>query len=101
MTVIELMDLLRDADPAAKVMLLPHGSAEPDAQEVRGILAGSVSWTHESGVDKGCAYEFLYPGDPHRDLRTTCEQVTYERFAVVLLAADEGIQLWSRPLVNC
>jgi hypothetical protein len=91
MTVTELLELLRDTDHAAKVMLLPHGAAESDAEEVRGVLPANDRWTHEQGVDKGRPYEFLYPGDPHRDLRTTCEQVTYERFAVVLLAADEGI----------
>jgi hypothetical protein len=91
MTVIELMDLLRDADPAAIVMLLPHGSAESDAQEVRGFFPSDVRWTHESGVDKGRAYEFLYPGEPHVGLRTEYEQISYKSVAAVLLAADQRI----------
>jgi 1-acyl-sn-glycerol-3-phosphate acyltransferase len=89
MTVSDLLNLLRDADPNASVMLLPYGTTEPDAQEVRSAFLGEVSWTRETGVDKGRPYEFLYPGEAHRDLRTDCKHVTYACVSVVLLSADE------------
>jgi hypothetical protein len=89
MTVADLMDRLRDADPDATVMLLPNGDDEQDAQEVRAITVGGVGWTYERGIDKGRAYEFLYAGEPHIELRTDCEDVTYKKVDVVMLAADE------------
>ncbi|OYD77401.1 UNVERIFIED_ORG: hypothetical protein BDU10_2502 [Burkholderia sp. CF145] len=88
MKVSELMELLRGAHPDARVMLLPYGSTEEDAQEVRCIHLGGVNWTRERGLDKGREYEFLYPGEPHRDVRTDCEQVAYETVSVVLLAEN-------------
>jgi hypothetical protein len=90
MKVSELLELLRSTDPEARVMFMPPGGDEQDAQEVRNIFSSDVRWTHESGVDKGRQYEFLYMGEPHRELRTDCENVTYERVMVVLLAADEA-----------
>ncbi|MFL9889901.1 MULTISPECIES: hypothetical protein [Paraburkholderia] len=91
MSVTELLQLLREADPDAKVMLVPHGYSAADSQEVRGVLPASDRWTHEQGIDKGRPYEFLYPGEPHLDPRNSCEQITYENVVIVLLAADEGI----------
>ncbi|BCZ81698.1 MULTISPECIES: hypothetical protein [Paraburkholderia] len=87
MQIAELMDFLRNADPSATVMFVPHGEREQDAQEVELVSPSRVEWTRESGIDKGRPYEFLYPGAPHRDLRAGCEQVTYERVSVVLLKA--------------
>ncbi|KAA1014864.1 hypothetical protein FVF58_02745 [Paraburkholderia panacisoli] len=89
MTIAELMEFLRNADPSAAVMLVPPGDREQYAEEVRFISSSSVGWTREQGVDKGRPYEMLYMGEPHRELRTNCEHVTYERVLVVLLAADE------------
>jgi len=88
MKVSELMELLRGADPDATVMLLPYGATEADAHEVRCIHPGGVNWTRERGLDKGREYEFLYPGEPHRDVRTECEQVACETVSVVLLAEN-------------
>ncbi|MFM0277732.1 hypothetical protein P0D75_06885 [Paraburkholderia sediminicola] len=96
MSVTELLQLLRDADPDAKVMLVPYGYSAADAQEVRDVLPASDRWTHEQGIDKGRPYEFLYHGEPHRDVRRKCEQVSYEKIAVVMLAADEGISRLTR-----
>jgi hypothetical protein len=89
MQIAELMDFLQNADPSATVMLVPPGNTEQYAEEVRFISSSSVDWTREQGVDKGRPYEMLYMGEPHLDLRTGCEQVTYERVQVVLLAAVE------------
>ncbi|OAJ62798.1 hypothetical protein A6V36_20755 [Paraburkholderia ginsengiterrae] len=93
MTIAELMEFLRNADPSAAVMLVPPGDREQYAEEVRFISSSSVGWTRESGIDKGRPYEFLYPGAPHRDLRAGCEQVTYESVSVVLLKAVEATVL--------
>ncbi|KAE8754490.1 hypothetical protein PQR70_36645 [Paraburkholderia madseniana] len=93
MKVAELMDFLRNADPSATVLFVAPGDKEPDAQEVKFISSNGASWTREQGVDKGRPYEFLYMGEPHRELRTDCENVTYERVLVVLLAADEATPL--------
>jgi hypothetical protein len=93
MKIAELLDFLRNADPSATVMFVPLGDREQDAQEVEVVSPSRVEWTRESGIDKGRPYEFLYPGAPQRDLRAGCEQVTYERVPVVLLAAVEATQL--------
>jgi hypothetical protein len=61
MKVSELLELLRRADPEARLMFMPPGADEQDAQEVRDIYSSDVRWTHESGVDKGRQYELLYP----------------------------------------
>lgn len=97
MKVSELLELLREADPEARVMFMPPGADEQDAQEVRDNYSSDVRWTHESGVDKGRQYEFLYPGEPHRDLRTDCQQVTYVRVSVVVLVAEEEFSRSARP----
>ncbi|MHB9837960.1 hypothetical protein Q8F57_024295 [Paraburkholderia terrae] len=97
MKVSELLELLREADPDARVMLLSDGSTEADAHEVRCIHPSGVNWTRERGLDKGREYEFLYPGEPHRDVRTDCEQVTYARVSVVLLVAEEEFSRSARP----
>jgi hypothetical protein len=93
MNVAELMEFLRNADPGATVMVVPPGDREQYAEEVRFISSSGVGWTRESGVDKGCQYEFLYPGAPHQELRAGCEQVTYESISVVLLKAVEATAL--------
>lgn len=90
MKIAELMALLRNTDQSAVVMFVPNGDSEPDAQEVELVSPSRAEWTRESGMDKGRQYEFLYPGEPHRDLRANCEQVTYESVSVVLLAAVEA-----------
>jgi hypothetical protein len=90
MKIAELIALVRKADPGATVMFVPLGDREEDAQEVKLVSPSRVEWTRESGMDKGRQYEFLYPGEPHRDLRANCEQVTYESVSVVLLAAVEA-----------
>jgi hypothetical protein len=97
MKISELLELLRRADPEAQVMLLPSGADEDDAQEVRDIFSTEVRWTHEHGVDKGRQYEFLYPGEPHCDFRSQCEQVTYVRVNVVMLAAEEEFSRSASP----
>jgi hypothetical protein len=86
MQTAELMDFLRNADPSATVMLVPPGDREQYAEELRFVSSSSVGWTREQGVDKGRPYEMLYMGEPHRELRTNCEHVTYENVPVVLLA---------------
>src|ERR1700710_1207487 len=96
MTIAELMDFLRKADPSATVMFVPPGNNEQYAEEVRIISSSGVGWTREQGVDKGRPYEMLYMGEPHRELRTNCEHVTYERVQVVLLAAVEAARLQVR-----
>jgi hypothetical protein len=90
MKIAELIALLRNADPSATVMFVPVGDREQNAQEVKLVSPSRVEWTRESGVDKGRQYEFLYPGKPHQDVRTDCEQVTYESVSVLLLAAVEA-----------
>src|SRR3954449_11527903 len=97
MKVSELLELRGRADPEAPLMFMPPGAAEQDGQEVRDIFSSDVRWTHESGVDKGRQYELLYPGEPHRDLRTDCEQVSYVRVNVVMLAADEEFSRSASP----
>ena len=93
MQIAELMDFLRNADPSATVMFVPPGHSEQYSEEVRLISSSSDGWTREQGVDKGRPYEMLYMGEPHRELRTNCEHVTYERVQVVLLAVVEATQL--------
>lgn len=93
MKIAELMEFLRNADPSATVMFVPPGDREQYAEEVRFISSSSVGWTREQGVDKGRPYEILYIGEPHRQLRTNCEHVTYEKVSVVLLAVAEATQL--------
>ncbi|MGE8160412.1 hypothetical protein ACQKRQ_09645 [Paraburkholderia sp. NPDC080076] len=90
MKIAELIALLRNADPGASVMFVPLGESEEDAQEVKLVSPSPVQWTRESGMDKGRPYEFFYPGEPHRDLRTDSEQVTYENVSVMLLAPVEA-----------
>jgi hypothetical protein len=90
MKIAELMGILRSIDPGATVMFVPLGDREQDAQEVKLVSPSRVEWTRESGIDKGRLFEFLYPGAPHVDLRADCEQVSYERVSVVLLAAVEA-----------
>jgi hypothetical protein len=90
MKVSELLELLRRADPEARLIFMPPGADEQDAQEVRDIFSSDVRWTHESGVDKGRQYEFLYPGEPHRDFRSECEQLTYHSVSVVFLTDDDS-----------
>ena len=97
MKVSELLELLRRADPEARLMFMPPGADEQDAQEVRDIYSSDVRWTHESGVDKGRQYELLYPGEPHRNFRTDCEQVSCARVSVVLLVAEEEFSRLARP----
>ncbi|MFL9889345.1 hypothetical protein P0D71_07160 [Paraburkholderia sp. RL17-383-BIF-A] len=94
MKVSELLELLRRADPEARLMFMPPGA---DEQEVRDIVSSDVRWTHESGVDKGRQYELLYPGEAHRDLRTDCEQVSYATVSVVLLLTEEESSRLTRP----
>lgn len=89
MKVAQLIALLRAANPDSTVMIVPPGEMEQDAEEVRIISSGSVGWTREHGVGKGRPYETLYMGEPHHELRTSCERVTYESVQVVLLAVDE------------
>jgi hypothetical protein len=91
MNVTDLLQLLHDADPDATVMLLLYGSSPTDVQEVRSVVLARDRWTCAKGADKGRHYDFRCPGEPHRELRITCEQVTHERFSVVLLAAGEGV----------
>lgn len=90
MKVSELLKLLGRADPEARVMFMPADEDEQDAQEVRDICASDVGWTRESGVDKGRPFEFLYPGEPHRDYRSDCEQITYRSVSVIFLTVDES-----------
>lgn len=89
MRVIDLMNVLRDANPDAIAMLLSDGDAEEYAQGARYVCGGMETWTYERGVSKGRPYYSLYPGSPHRDLRYDCEQVSYEAVSVVLLATKE------------
>jgi hypothetical protein len=89
MKVAQLIALLQAADSDATVMIVPPGESEYDAEEVRCFTSSSVAWTREQGVDKGRPYETLYRGEPHHELRTNCERVTYESVQVVLLAADK------------
>lgn len=93
---VELLELLRRADHEARLMFMPPGADEQDGQEVRDIFSSDVRWTHESGVDKGRQYELLYLGEPHRDLRTDCEQVSYVRVSDVLLVAEEEFSRLAR-----
>jgi hypothetical protein len=89
MTVAELIERLRLADPNATVMFLPSGADEDELEDVSAVAAFGPHWTRERGVDKGRPYEFIYAGQPRRGFREECENVVYDALAVVVLSVDD------------
>ncbi|QIE22863.1 hypothetical protein SBC2_08760 [Caballeronia sp. SBC2] len=89
MRVRDLLHKLRDVDPDAMVMFLPLGADEDELENVNAFATFGPHWTRERGVDKGRPYEFIYAGEPNRELRQQCDNVVYDALAVVVLSVDD------------
>ena len=88
MTVIELMTILRSADPLAKVAFLPWGADEDEAEEVDAVCVPAIAWTRETYSWMGRKYKTLHQDEPRTDLPPEYENVAIETVSIVILSVD-------------
>ncbi|SPB17795.1 hypothetical protein NOV72_04998 [Caballeronia novacaledonica] len=64
MTVAELIDALRGADPTSRVLFLGEYADTDEADEVCEVAIPRDAWTCDSGRYAGREYSVRYPGPP-------------------------------------
>lgn len=89
MTVSELIEQLRTADPDARVVFLPFGADEDELEDVGVVEVFAAPWTIERRHRDGSADEFLYSGSPQHMGSDSSERVEYEPVKVVVLSIDQ------------
>ena len=88
MTVVELMEILRAADPIAKVTFLPWGADEDEVEEVNAVRVPERKWTCETYSWKGQEYKSFHQEGPCTDLPSGYKDVVVEYVSVVILSVD-------------
>jgi hypothetical protein len=88
MTVAELMEILRTADPLAKVAFLGWDADEDEVEEVDAVRVPGKRWTQETYSWKGQQYKALHQEGPCTDLPSGCKNVVVEYVSVVILSVD-------------
>jgi hypothetical protein len=85
MTVRELIDMLRQADPSSLVLFLGEYADCDEADEIKEVVIPRQPWTHERGKYAGERYDVRYPG-PFGQREAGYVDVTHEVESVVVLS---------------
>lgn len=85
MTVAELFDALRGADPASRVLFLGEYADCDEADEICEVVIPQDAWTYDSGRYAGRKYSVRYPG-PAVERDTGYSDVTQLSERVVVLS---------------
>jgi len=87
-TVSELVERLRAADPAATVAFLAWGADEDEVEEVDAVVVPRRMWMRETFNSSGREYKILHEGVSRTDLGPECKNVVQQPVSVVILCVD-------------
>ncbi|SAK66285.1 hypothetical protein AWB78_02396 [Caballeronia calidae] len=86
MTVRELMDALRGADPESIVLFLEAYADVGESDEVSHLLIPELAWVHETGAFFGERYEFRLPKSERGEVEAGRMDVVQRLERVVVLS---------------
>lgn len=89
MTVFELIEILSEVDPEARVTVLAGGPHAQVAEEVVTVATPHQVWVRRGVSDKECEIETQTVSKRESDSHTASESAQSEPVAVVILSADE------------
>ncbi|AME23747.1 hypothetical protein AXG89_07680 [Burkholderia sp. PAMC 26561] len=87
-TVVDLMKILRTAEPLARVTFLPWGADEDGVEEVDAVRVPERKWIRETYFWKGQECKALHQEGPCTDLPLGSENAVVESVSVVILSVD-------------
>lgn|ERR1700761_389835 len=87
MNVRKLIELLKDADPEAVVLVFPPHADVSDGGQLEDVIVEVRSWTCETRVERGKSYENFYPW-AYEATSEASSEVSIKQVRVVLVGEE-------------